>query len=79
MVSLHVPLTPETERTDRRGCAGAHEARRVLINTARGGLVDQAALIEALSDGHLAGAGLDVFETNLRMRGRRCSGCQTSW
>ena len=61
-VSLHVVLTPET-----RHIVGARELALMkpgayLINTSRGGAVDEAALIEALRDGQLAGAGLDVFE-----------------
>ena len=58
VVSLHLPLTPQTEKLvdPRRMKRGA-----ILINTARGGLVDDALLINALRDGHLAAAGLDVF------------------
>jgi D-3-phosphoglycerate dehydrogenase len=59
-ISLHVPLTPET-----RGLIGAAQLRRMkptayVINTARGGLVDHAALAAALTAGTLAGAALDV-------------------
>lgn len=61
IVSLHLPLLPET-----RGLIGAKalatmKPRAVLINTARGGVVDEPALIEALRKGTIAGAGLDVF------------------
>jgi phosphoglycerate dehydrogenase-like enzyme len=63
IVSLHLPLTKETHHL-----IGARELARmrptaVLVNTARGPLVDQAALVQALRAGQLAGAGLDVFET----------------
>ncbi len=61
-LSLHVPLNDET-----RGMIGAEQlsqlpARARLISTARGGVVDEPALLEALNSGHLAGAALDVFE-----------------
>ena len=61
-VSLHAPLSEET-----RGMIGERELglmkRSVyLVNTARGGLVDQEALVRALEDDEIAGAGLDVFE-----------------
>jgi D-3-phosphoglycerate dehydrogenase len=61
-VSLNLPLTPDTEHL-----IGARELRLMkptayLINTARGPSVDEAALIDALVSGEIAGAGLDVFE-----------------
>ena len=61
-VSLHVPLAPET-----RHLIGAAELARmkptaVLVNTARGPIVDEAALVRALQNGVIAAAGLDVFE-----------------
>jgi phosphoglycerate dehydrogenase-like enzyme len=58
VVSLHLPLTPQTEKIldARKMKPGA-----ILVNTARGGLVDEESLVQALQDGTLAAAGLDVF------------------
>jgi phosphoglycerate dehydrogenase-like enzyme len=61
VVSLHLPLTLETDRLIDRAALGRMKPGSVLINTARGGLVDGPALADALRSGHLGGAGLDVF------------------
>ena len=61
IVSLHLPLTEETADLIGQARIRAMKPGAVLINTARGGLVDEAALAEALTDGQLRAAGLDVF------------------
>jgi len=63
VISMHCPLTPST-----RNLIGLEQMRRMkrnalLINTSRGGLVDEAALIQALDEGLIAGAGFDVLTT----------------
>lgn len=60
-VSVHVPLLPATRRMIGREQFGLMKEGAIFINTARGPIVDEAALLEALTDGHLAGAGLDVY------------------
>ena len=62
VVSLHVPLTPETERLIDAEAIARMKPGAVIVNTARGALIDEAALVEALRTGHLGAAGLDVFE-----------------
>lgn len=61
-ITIHLPKTPETV-----GIIGARELKKVrpgvrIVNTARGGLVDESALVDALKDGRVAGAAVDVFE-----------------
>ncbi len=62
VVTLHVPLTSQTRRLIDASALRTMKRGSYLINTARGGLVDEAALYEALTAGHLAGAGLDVAD-----------------
>jgi glyoxylate reductase len=62
IVSLHVPLTAETRHLIDRRRLHSMKQTAVLINTSRGPVVDEAALAEALRDGTIAGAGLDVYE-----------------
>jgi D-3-phosphoglycerate dehydrogenase len=62
-ITLHVPLLPQT-----KGMIGAKELKKMkktsfIINTSRGGVVDEKALLDALNAGEIAGAGLDVFES----------------
>lgn len=62
ILSLHAPLTPETHHILDHRALARMKPGSYLINTARGPLVDEAALVDALRDGPLAGAGLDVYE-----------------
>jgi phosphoglycerate dehydrogenase-like enzyme len=63
IVSLHVPLTPQTRHLLGREQFAQMKRGAYVINTARGGLIDEVALVDALRSGKLAGAALDVFET----------------
>ena len=60
-VSVHVPLVPATDRLIGRAQFARMKKGAIFINTARGPIVDETALLEALTSGHLAGAGLDVY------------------
>jgi D-3-phosphoglycerate dehydrogenase len=63
VVSVHAPKTPETMHIIDAGALKAMPNHGVVVNVARGGLVDEAALLAALDAGEIAGAALDVFET----------------
>jgi D-3-phosphoglycerate dehydrogenase len=63
VISLHLLLNDETRGLVSRGCIEAMKPGVILVNTARAALVDEDAMIEALSSGHIRHAGLDVFNT----------------
>ncbi|MFL5749801.1 MAG: phosphoglycerate dehydrogenase, partial [Chloroflexota bacterium] len=62
VVSVHVPLTRATRGLIGKAQLGRMKAGAILLNVARGGVIDEAAVAEALREGRLAGAGIDVFE-----------------
>lgn len=63
VVSLHVPLTDQTRHIMNGDAFAQMKPGAVVINAARGGVLDEAALVAAMQSGHIAGAALDVFET----------------
>ncbi|MGH1418339.1 MAG: 2-hydroxyacid dehydrogenase [Hyphomicrobiaceae bacterium] len=61
IISLHAPLTPDTAGVFDATAIRSMKPGVIIVNTARGELIDQAALVQALLDGHVGAAGLDVF------------------
>ena len=64
VLSLHCPLTAETDHMISASAIDAMQAGSYLVNTARGGLVETAAIPDAIASGRLAGAGIDLLETD---------------
>ncbi len=71
VLSLHTPLTPETRHLINADRISLMKPQAVLINSSRGGIVDEPALVEALKSGKLRGAALDVFEDEPVKAGNR--------
>jgi glyoxylate reductase len=67
VVSIHAPLTPETRHLINAPKLALMKPTAVLVNTARGPIVDEAALVAALRERRIFGAGLDVFEDEPRV------------
>lgn len=75
VVSLHCPLTPETQHLVSKVCLEGSSPGLVLINTARGGVVDTEAVIDALNTGLLGAYAADVYENEACVFFRDCSSC----
>lgn len=73
-VSIHVPLTKETRSLIDAAALAQMKPTAILVNTARGGIVDEAAIAAALREGRLAGAGLDVIEDEPLQPGHALNG-----
>jgi glyoxylate reductase len=67
VLSLHIPMAPENHRLIAAEQLARMKPTAILVNTARGPVVDEAALVEALRRGQIAGAGLDVYENEPRL------------
>ncbi len=77
VLSLHCPLTPQTQGLLGLEELGALPPGAVILNTARGGLLDEAAAMDLLESGHLGGVGLDVYEGEPRVDPRWTSAPRT--
>jgi len=62
IISLHCPLTPQTRHILNAETLSQCKKGVFIVNTSRGPVIDEVALVQALKEGHVAGAGLDVFE-----------------
>ncbi|SFP25247.1 D-3-phosphoglycerate dehydrogenase [Amycolatopsis arida] len=62
-ISIHLPKTPETKGLIDAAALARTKPGVIIVNAARGGLVDEVALAKAIAEGHVGGAGVDVFET----------------
>lgn len=67
-ISLHMPLTEDTQNMINADTIGQMKRGAVMINTARGGIIDHFALADSLQSGHLRGAAIDVFEDEPPMK-----------
>ncbi|CAM2139787.1 C-terminal binding protein [Paraburkholderia tropica] len=77
-ISLHSPLTPDTRKLINAARLARMKPTTILVNTARGGLIDEAALIDALQRRAIFGAGLDVFENEPPRAGHPLFACENA-